>query len=141
MEHKFNKQVSVSHIDLDPQMSLYMLAAWEMGIEARGILFNVIRVAEGGIAAKEPVVRRQVYRNQEGLALIKAEISIQMDEMREFHEGNGRVFRNPTKDCSWDCGFFATCLSMNDDGDAASALARVPCVPYVPRQEEVDSGE
>jgi len=137
LEHKFNKQVSTNHIDLDPQMSLYMLAAYKMGIEAKGVLFNVIRVAKGGIAEREPVARRQVFRNTEGLAVIEREAIIQMEEMDEFLDGsNRRVYRNPTGNCPWDCGFFNTCLSINDDGDAASALARIPIVPHVSAAEE-----
>jgi RecB family exonuclease len=129
LEHKFNKQVSTRHIDLDPQMSLYLLAARTMGIDARGVLFNVIRVAEGGIAAKQPVERVKVYRNSEGLSYIYEEVESQVAEMADFHDnGIGHIYRNPTKDCSWDCPFFNVCLSVNDNGDADSVLATIPII-------------
>ena len=136
LEHKFNKQVSMNHIDLDPQMSIYLLAAYKAGIEARGVLFNVIRVAEGGIAQKEPVVRRQVYRNIEGLAVVEQEMALQLKEMKDFHENGGVIYRNPTKDCSWDCSFYNVCLSVNDNGDAQSVLRTIPIKPPVVEQEK-----
>lgn len=126
LEHKFNKQVSFKTIDLDKQMSMYLLAAQKMGINARGVLYNVIRVAEGGIAERQPVERRQVYRRPDGLRLIEAESILQMDEMQEFHDKGGRVYRNETGNCSWDCSFFSACLAMTDDGDAKNALASIP---------------
>lgn len=126
LEHKFNKQVSTNHIDLDPQMSIYLLAAYKSGIEARGILYNVIRVAEGGIAQTSPVERRQVYRNLEGLGVVEHEIEQQLSEMKDFHINGGALYRNPTKDCSWDCSFYDACLSLNDSGDASKVLSRFP---------------
>jgi len=142
LENKFNKRVSLNHIDIDPQMSLYMLAAYRSGIEVKGILFNVIRMTEGGIAETQPVVRTQVYRNTEGLALIEKEVAVQVQEMLEYHEKGGYTYRNPTGDCSWDCGFFSACLSINDDGNVHSALARIPIVKRVetiedPRKEDI----
>lgn len=140
LEHKFNKTVSTNHIDLDPQMSLYMLAARKLGIDARGVLFNVIRVAAGGIAAKQPVERRQVFRNQEGLDFIEKEVAIQLDEMQAFHDKGGAIYRNETGNCSWDCGFYAACQMINDDGDAQTALAKFPIVHKVDIAES-DKGE
>jgi len=136
LEHKFNKRVSTGHIDLDPQMSLYMLAAHTLGIDVRGVFFNVIRAAEGGIAAKEPVVRARVYRNQEGLSAIAYETETQLDEMEEFHRLGGRVYRNPTKDCSWDCGFYGACLAINDCGSPHEVLSKLPIVPHESSQDE-----
>lgn len=124
LEHKFNKQVSMNHIDLDPQMSMYLLAAYKLGINARGVLFNVIRVAEGGVAAKSPVERRMVYRNLEGLSTIEMEIEEQIKEMNDFHKNGGIVYRNPTKDCTWDCSFYDACLLINDCGNADSVLKK-----------------
>jgi RecB family exonuclease len=135
LEHKFNKQVLTKHVDLDPQMSLYLLAVRKMGIEARGVLFNVVRVLAGGIAETQPVARIPVYRNQEGLELIEKETSIQLNEMAKFHEMHPdeqkkHVFRNPTKDCSWDCSFFQVCLSMNDDGTSQQMLDRFEIINH-----------
>ncbi len=131
LEHKFTKQARVKHLELDAQLSLYMLAARASGFDVRGALYNVIRTTLGGIAATEPVVRLPVYRNNEGLQQIAREIVLQMKEMRTFHEQNGEgAYRNQTMDCSWDCSFFNPCLAMNDDGDPTPALQLIPIKEY-----------
>lgn len=141
LEHKFNKQVSTKVIDLDIQMSIYMMAAVKMGIKAEGVLYNVIRVAEGGIAATRPVERRHVFRRIDGLRLLEAEMSLQLDEMKEFHENGGRVYRNPTANCSWDCSFYGACLAMNDDGDPQTALQIYKTRPIIQEKDLGDIGE
>jgi hypothetical protein len=142
MEHKFNKQVNTRGIDLDPQMSMYLLAARKLGIPATGVLYNVIRVAEGGIAKTSPVERKQVFRNPEGLKLIELELEIQMDEMAELHAKTSnapKIYRNQTGNCTWDCSFYNACLSMNYDGNPTAALSAIPVVEHVRR--EVDLGD
>lgn len=132
LEHKFNKQVQTKHLELDPQVSIYMLAARATGFDVRGALYNVIRTTLTGIAEKEPVVRLPIYRNNEGLEKVIEELHLQMQQMRKFHEEGGiNAFRNPTRDCSWDCGFYGACLAMNDDGNPMPFLRTLPM-----RQEE-----
>lgn len=132
LENKFNKKVDTKALDIDAQVSLYMLACYKLGIDVRGVLYNIVRVAEGGIAAKEPVVRRKVYRNQEGLAMIEAETAVQLAEMSAYHKKNWPVYRNPTSNCSWDCGFYGVCLAINDDGDINTALSIIPKSVFIP---------
>lgn len=129
LENKFNKQASVEHVDLDPQVSIYMLAAYELGYNPMGCLYNVVRMADGKKAHEEPALRSKVYRNAEGLSVIRAELIEQMHEMEEFHKGNVRVFRNPTKDCKWDCSFYTACLATNYDGSPEAELSRFPIRP------------
>lgn len=131
LEHKFNKQVSTKHLELDPQVSLYMMAARASGFDISGVFYNVIRTTIKGKAQTEPVVRLPVFRNNEGLEQIVLETVYQMREMREFHETVGeKAYRNPTRECSWDCGFFNACLAMNDDGDPIPALRIIPLKEY-----------
>lgn len=131
LEHKFTKQVRVKHLELDPQISLYMLAARATGFDIRGVFYNVVRTTIGGKAETEPVVRLPVYRNNEGLEQIAIEAVNQMREIRAFHENEGEnAYRTPTMDCSWDCGFFNACLAMNDDGDPFPALRLIPTKDY-----------
>jgi hypothetical protein len=122
LENKFMKQASIKHVDLDAQVSIYMLAAYALGYNPVGTLYNVVRMSDGPTAEKEPVLRAYVYRNAEGLRTIQKEILEQMEEMEEFHQGKLRVFRNPTKDCSWDCQFYKVCLDMNDCGSPDATL-------------------
>lgn len=136
LEHKFTKQVRIKHLEIDPQVSLYMLAARAEGFDIRGVLYNVVRTTIGGKAQTEPVARLPVFRNNEGLEQIAVEAIYQMREMRAFHESNGEnAYRTPTQDCSWDCGFFNACLAMNDDGDPIPALRQIPVKTYKKKGE------
>lgn len=124
LEHKFMAQVRTGSLDLDPQVSLYLLVARKLGFEPRGVLYNVVRTAIGGVAENNPVVRMPTFRNQEALDVIEKELALQASEMEQFLDGKGvSIYRNTTKDCSWDCGFFKVCLSINDNGDAQSVLS------------------
>ena len=124
LEHKFLSRVNLSNIDLDPQLSMYFLAAKKMGYKVAGALYNVIRMGDKGIALTDPVVRRPVYRNPEGLAVIEMELERQALEMTRVHEKEDiPIYRNPTKDCTWDCGFYKVCLSLSYDGTSTEVLS------------------
>lgn len=122
MEHKFNQRMDLKGLDLDPQMSIYLLAARKIGYDAVGIIYNGIRMVKGGIAEEQPVVRTKIFFNQEGLDVIEYELIQQMDEIRDFLNDKGRLYRNPTHDCYWDCGFYRACLMLNDTGNARPVL-------------------
>ena len=127
LEHKFNKRVSTSHLDLDPQISMYLLACYKLGVNVSGVIYNVIRITEGGIAETQPVERKRVFRNQEGLAAKEYELGIQLKELQAIHStGEGIFYRSETPDCSWDCPFFEACLLMNDSGDPSPVLRKFP---------------
>jgi len=122
LEHKFLKQVSTGHLDVDAQISLYMLASHKIGLNPYGVLYNIVRMTKGGKAANEPVERIRLFRNIEGLEYIENEITKQLGEMRDFHENVPNVgymiYRTPVRECAWDCSFFPVCQSINDCGDA-----------------------
>lgn len=141
LEHKFLKQARTKGLPLDPQVSIYLLAARTAGYNPRGVLYNVIRMAKGGVAEREPVIRIPLYRNAEGMNQIAAELGIQLREMRDFHENGGAIYRNCIDDCSWDCRFFSVCLSINDNGDADSVLATFSKKNEFGRSEEPDEYE
>jgi RecB family exonuclease len=125
LEHKFLKQASIKHIDLDQQISIYMLAARKLGYDPVGCMYNIIRIGKGGIAVTEPVLRTLAYRNAEGLRVVEYELSNQMLELKTFNEKRHLpVYRNPTKDCHWDCQYYYACISLNDSGEAESVLSR-----------------
>lgn len=124
LEHKFVKQASTQHIALDMQVSIYMLAAHKLGYNPMGTMYNIIRMGEGKKSTEEPVLRTIAYRNVEGLQLIEIEVGRMMEEVQKFLTEGGSVYRNPTKDCHWDCSFYDVCLSLNDSGEAESVLNR-----------------
>lgn len=121
LENKFYKRMDNSPLDLDPQVSIYMLAALLVGLEAQfgmklqGVIYNIVRVANTKVAVVEPAQRRKLYRNQEGLMHIQDEILLQIEHMIQYQKG-GRPYRSQTKDCHWDCPFYSACLLYTDDG-------------------------
>lgn len=123
MEHKFLKQVDNGNKDLDHQSSLYLLAAQRLGYDVAGVLYNQIRMGTK-IAEKEPVLRRKVLRNKAGLDHIEQELLAQVKAMQTLEKGGGPIYRNPTKDCSWDCAFYTACLSMQDDGQQPTEILK-----------------
>jgi RecB family exonuclease len=142
LESKFLSQVSTKSLPLDPQVSIYLLAARKLGYNPRGVYYNIVRMAKGGIAEREPVVRMPVFRNNEGLKVIERELIAQMDEMQDFHDGMQIIYRNTIGDCSWDCGFYDVCLSLNDDGTSQSVLNKIPRSEHLPvYEEEGDTNE
>jgi|SRR3989304_1397430 len=122
LENKFYKRMDNSDLSMDSQVSLYLLAASIMDFKVNGVIYNIIRVADTKIAASEPVIRRKVYRNPAGLQHIKQEIIRQTQVMHKYHQEGGVPYRNPTKDCSWDCPFYQPCLSMTDDGQEPTQI-------------------
>lgn len=137
MEHKFVKQASIRHVNLDMQVSIYMLAATKLGYNPIGCMYNNIRMTKGGIAAIEPVQRTLAYRNYEGLKVIEYELINQMEELSEYNEKrNLKIYRNPTKDCSWDCPYYSVCLSLNSSGEADSVLSLIPRIEHVGKREQ-----
>lgn len=126
LEHKFLKSVSRKALDLDPQVSLYLFAAHEMGYNPYGVFYNIVRMTEGGKAADHPVDRHYIYRNPEGFPIIRAEVTRQIKEMKAYHNGRLPTYRNPQDDCFWSCGFYQACLSLNFDGQADAILEAMP---------------
>lgn len=142
LEHKFWKSVRLKGLELDPQVSLYLLAARKAGYNVRGVFYNIIRTTIGGIAEREPVVRQPMYRNHEALKYIEAELGDQINQMQLYHELGGKAYRTPTEDCSWDCGFYNACLAINDDGNPQPVLDKLPSRHYsevIVEEEENDN--
>lgn len=122
VENKFLKQVSTGHLDLDPQVSTYMLGAFACGIQPVGVIYNIIRMSSGPTAQQDPVVRKLLYRNKEGLRAKLEEIKMQGRAMATFENEGGDIYRNETRDCSWDCPYFQVCLGITDNGSSQEMI-------------------
>jgi len=115
LENKFYKRLDNSGLDMDAQVSTYLLAAHTLYPTVEGVIYNMVRVADTKIAVTEPVVRKRIYRNPAGLQKLEEEMLSQIKEMLVYQKG-GEPYCNATKDCHWDCSFYSACLSMLDDG-------------------------
>jgi len=118
MEHKFNKRAETAHLDLDPQVSVYLLAGLLEEWEPVGVLYNIFRVSNGPTAVREPIVRVPVYRSTEGLQYFVEELIAQMGEVEAFMEKPYRPYRNMNANCAWDCSHKDVCMELNDSGNA-----------------------
>jgi PD-(D/E)XK nuclease superfamily len=116
LENKFYKRADNTPLDLDAQVSIYVLAASLLGYEVQGVIYNIVRMAGSKVSEKEPVIRRRLHRSSTGLELVEREIADQVRMMRSYHKGELPTFRNPTKDCHWDCAFYDACLMLSLDG-------------------------
>lgn len=139
VEHKFNKQVSTQHLDLDPQVSTYLLASTIAGYKPIGVIYNIIRTSGGPTAIKQPFVRTMLYRNPEGLQSKANEMNGQMDEMDSFLTNGGIIYRNETHDCHWDCTYYDVCLSITDNGSPDEVLEKMERQPTQYGDEDYES--
>lgn len=115
LENKFHKNAQTGGLEMDAQSSIYMLAAKYLGIEAQGVIYNIVRVGDTKIARTEPAIRKRLYRSSEGLGRLEEEVLVQVEEMLKFH-ADVKPYRNQTKDCGWDCSYYQPCLILNEDG-------------------------
>lgn len=127
LENKFNKRASTSNLELDAQATLYLMAANFLEKNAEGVIYNIVRMGDTKIAQKEPAIRARLYRSRSGLDRVSQEIYEQAKIMLKYEKEGGIPYRNPTKDCSWDCPFYSACLSMQDDGIEPSSLLEYVC--------------
>jgi hypothetical protein len=142
LENKFWKRVDITNIEMDMQATLYLLAAGIMGKEVNGVIYNIVRIGDlkphktDPIFVTEPVVRKLLHRNLAGLVHVQQEVLRQAEEMIAYQKG-GTPYRNPTKDCTWDCSFYAPCMSMLDDGYESQQLLESVCLI----KKEIENGE
>lgn len=122
VENKFNQRVETAHLDMDQQVSTYMIGASLSGYSPIGVIYNIVRMGDGPTAIREPVVRKPLYRNPEGLSVKVNEIVAQAAEVEKFMRRGGTIYRNETKDCAWDCAFFKYCLALTDNGSGEGVL-------------------
>ena len=127
LEHKFSGRISTKHLDIDPQTSIYVLAAKSLEWDVKGVLFNIIRTGTGPTAKREPIVRAYAYRPPSSTNLMSEELLQQAREMQRFEDiedpaSQQRVaYRNPGQSCNW-CPFYRVCLEYQDGGDVETML-------------------
>lgn len=92
--------------------------------------------------------REKVYRDEEDRKQILWRIRTQAREMKKVRRGELVVYKNPTRDCSWDCPFFSICELHETGADWKEELqlSTVKWEPYSDhnrynREEFVDHGQ
>lgn len=144
IEHKTAAQISTKHLSLDDQAGSYWaLADAQLHNDGKikknehlaGVTYNFLRKAKpdarpinelgqalnknGSVSKVQPAVnllRYEVGRNgRERNTQIKR-IVAEAKHMNAVRSGYLPLYKNPTKDCSWDCAFFQMC-ELHESGD------------------------
>jgi hypothetical protein len=145
LEHKTAKAINTNHLELDDQASGYLaVASRELaqvglipkGQEIAGVMYNFARKAmadtreideqgrclnkDGSVSKNQPKplfyryeVRRTKRERNAQIKHMQAEVE-HMDAMRY---GELPLYKNPTRDCSWDCAFYQMCKLHELGGD------------------------
>ena len=116
-------------LHLDEQFLMYELLETLNGIaeddRCDGGLYNMLRKVKRTAGAKPPFymrleIRHNIHELRAFYDRLRAEL-LDMYELREQLDA-GRTeaaYPNPTRDCSWDCDFFAVCGLLNDPSSDA----------------------
>lgn len=138
MEHKTAAQIYTGHLELDDQGGTYATVAThtcrEQGLIGSNesideITYNFLRkgrkderpVNEQGLALNKdgtvsknqptPLFRREtVSRSRKEQRSQLERIASEVEIMNLFREGELDLYKNPTRDCSWDCEFYEMCV-------------------------------
>ncbi len=92
----------------------HTLAKLELTAEAQGLVVGgeVSKVQPKPIFYRHEVTRTLRERNKQ-IKRIGTEVSI----MNKFRNGELPLYKNPTKDCAWQCDYFDLCELDETDGD------------------------
>lgn len=145
MEHKTAASLpNIGYLELDSQASTYFLVA-EFVLKSKGIMqaneklegiqYNFLRKAmpddrprnqmgqylnkDGSVSKVQGTarfMRQPVWRNDRQRANTKQEIIDDVKLMLAYRSGDLGITKTATKDCSWDCDFYAMC-QLHGSGD------------------------
>ena len=81
---------------------------------------------DGSVSKRQPkpLFARQemIFGGENAMARINQRIRMEAWEMAQVKAGKLPVYKNPTKDCSWECPFYAPCEVQEMGGDYQSIL-------------------
>lgn len=111
VEHKTTSvSPDFNHIVLDDQIAYYNWALQEIfGERVLYILYNIILIKVLKTKPNNFFFREKIYRTEKELENVEAQLVSQSRLLREAYRGELN-FRNPTKDCLWDCSFRELCI-------------------------------
>jgi hypothetical protein len=138
MEHKSAKHISTNHLPLDDQAGSYWAVASKIlqhqgvlqkGDKIKGIMYNFLRKAmpddrpqnaegkylnkDGTVSKRQPTplfLREPVDRDRRERATQLRRIQNEAIRMDMLRDDPGRLTKNSTPDCPWDCPLYEMCL-------------------------------
>ncbi|AVD99692.1 exonuclease [Mycobacterium phage Cuke] len=145
IDHKFMKVVQTNHLWIDSQNGGYLAIGTHQLRKAgvigpkesvRDLIYNFVRKAkrderernrfgeylnkDGSVSARQPTPRFVRYPVTKTAAERNSQIDHIGNEalhMKAFRDGKLSLHKNPTRDCTWDCSFFALCQVHESGGD------------------------
>lgn len=99
-----------------PTMDVLTSACAEVGLDAGQL---------GQVSAKQPTplfVRQELVLGVNELMQFQKRLRSQAWEMQQVREGKIPIYKNPTKDCDWDCPFKFACELHEMGGDYETVL-------------------
>jgi hypothetical protein len=171
LEHKTGSEDLKPHLQLDEQagsywtfapMHLRKLGIMESGEELDIILYNFARKAkkdlrpqneeglylnkDGSVSKKQPpplFERIAVYRDPDDRKEQMRRIRAEAFEMRLVKQGKLPVYKNPTKNCTWDCVFMNMCELHETSSDWESYRDQMFVVgdPYEDYRKDLFDGK
>ena len=109
VDHKFQKSTQVSHLALDAQVSFYLMLASKLDFQVDGLLYNMVCTGtQKGEKQAGKIIRNYIRRSTNFLNEFERDLNTQVQQMDEFLL-HPTPYRNPTKDCPWDCDLYEHC--------------------------------
>lgn len=164
-DHKTAKSIKTDYLQLDDQAGTYLLVANDvlraegvLGKKERiaGVLYNFLRKAkpdprpqddhgrylnkDGSVSKVQPpdhFLRHKVYRSRADDKSELKRVRAEAYEMNLVREGRLPIYKNPTKDCSWDCDFFEMCI-LHETGGDWEELRDLTMKTWDPYEDHVD---
>jgi len=161
MEHKTAAAIYTGHLELDEQGGTYVTVAThtcrDQGLIGENetieeITYNFLRKGkkddrptnekgqslnkDGTISKTQPsplFVRLPITRSRAEQGTQLRRIAEEVESMNDFRRGDRELWKNPTRDCSWDCDFYEMCLlheSSPDDADEFKSMVFRVQNPY-----------
>lgn len=102
---------------------------------------------DGSVSKKQPkpldyrYKRERVHRTARERASQIQRIAVEVEAMEWMKEDPGRLYKTPTRDCSWDCAFFLLCElhERQADWEEFKSMAYRVVDPYADHREAVES--
>lgn len=153
IDHKFMKTIEVDHLYIDDQNGGYLaIGTHELRKReiigpkesVRVLVYNFLRKAlqpdkpqnakgeylnkDGSVSKRQP----PPFFHRERIERTAAERNRQIERigqealvMQQFRNGRLPIFKNPTRDCRWDCSFFDLCNIHESGGDVEFAKSQL----------------
>ena len=145
VDHKFMKAITTNHLSIDSQNGGYLAVGThqlrQQGLlgpkeAVRALVYNFVRKSrypakprnqfgewlnkDGSVMKRPPspfFLRYVVTKSAEERNSQIYHIGDEALAMQAFREGRLNIYKNPTRDCSWDCSFFALCQIHESGGN------------------------